>query len=88
MNGTTRLQTINDTSTVTLLNVTIIKRDTEEQVNNSTCHISSLEVYRGRTHMIEIRHDGFFLSDSSTIEVYHRSGCDCKILMIVNCRFF
>jgi hypothetical protein len=40
------------------------------QLNNSTCQISSLEVYRGREQAIEINHQGFSLSDSGTIKVH------------------
>ncbi len=38
-------------------------------VNNSLCHISSLEVYRGREQAIEISHDGFSLTENGTINV-------------------
>jgi hypothetical protein len=38
-------------------------------VKSSFCNISSLEVYRGREHAIEINHQGFSLSDNGSIEV-------------------
>ena len=40
------------------------------QLNSSICHISSLEVYRGREQAIEISHGGFSLSSNGTIKVY------------------
>ena len=66
VNGTSRLQTINGMSA---LNATIVVKGTQQQVNSSLCHISSLAVYRGRNQVIEISHHGFSLSDSGTIEV-------------------
>ena len=42
---------------------------TDQLVNNSVCHISSLKVYRGRDQAIEISHEGFFLNDNGNIEV-------------------
>ena len=44
-------------------------RETDQPVNSSVCHISSLEVYRGREQAIEISHQGFSLSSNGTIEV-------------------
>ena len=66
VNGTSRLQTINGTSA---LNATVVVRGTQQQVNSSLCHISSLAVYRGRDQVTEISYHGFNLSDSGTIEV-------------------
>ena len=43
---------------------------TNQLVNNSLCHISSLEVYRGREQAIEISHQGFSVSNNGNIEVY------------------
>ena len=43
---------------------------TDQPVNSSFCHISSLEVYRGKEQAIEINHGGFSLSDSGNIEVH------------------
>jgi hypothetical protein len=40
-------------------------------VNNTLCHISSLEVYRGREQAIEISHDGFLLTENGNINVCH-----------------
>ena len=42
---------------------------TNQLVNNSACHLDSLEVYRGREQAIEISHDGFSLTENGTIEV-------------------
>ena len=42
---------------------------TDQPVNSSLCYISSLEVYRGRWHVIEISHQGFSLSDDGSMEV-------------------
>ena len=38
-------------------------------VNNSLCHISSLEVYRGRQQAIQISHDGLSLTEDGAINV-------------------
>ena len=38
-------------------------------VNTSFCHISTLEVYRGRQQAIKIKHNGFSLSHSGPIVV-------------------
>ena len=53
-----------------IVNAVVAFRNTSEQVNSSTCHISTLEVYRGREQAIEISHEGFSLSDNGSIEVY------------------
>jgi hypothetical protein len=42
---------------------------TNRTVKSSFCNISSLEVYRGREHAIEISHQGFSLGDNGSIEV-------------------
>ena len=42
---------------------------TNQLVNSSYCHISSLAVYRGRDRVIEISHQGFLLRDNGSIEV-------------------
>ena len=42
---------------------------TDQLVNNSLCHIASLEVYRGREQVINISYNGFSLGDNGTIEV-------------------
>ena len=47
----------------------VVKNNTHQSVNGSFCHISSLEVYRGRKQAIEISHDGFSLNDRGPIEV-------------------
>ena len=43
---------------------------TDELVNSSLCHISSLEVYRGRQQAIGISNNGFSLSENGSIEVH------------------
>ena len=44
-------------------------RETKQVLNNSVCHVVSLEVYRGRDKATEIRHDGFSISYDGSIEV-------------------
>ena len=46
-------------------------RETSQMLNNSLCHIISLEVYRGKDQATEIRHDGFFTCCNGSIEVGH-----------------
>ena len=53
-------------SMTNLINVTVVYN--HQPVLNSMCHISSLEVYRGRDHVTRIMHDGFLLSDSGRVE--------------------
>ena len=43
--------------------------ETDQSVNSSFCHISCLEVYRGKEQAIEIGHDGFSLNNNGNIEV-------------------
>ena len=55
-----------------LTDAVIVHRDHAQSVNTineSFCHISSLEVYRGRQKAIEIAHSGFYLSHRGTIVV-------------------
>ena len=42
---------------------------TDQLVSSSFCHISSLEVYRGREQAIEISHEGFSLNENGNTEV-------------------
>ena len=60
--------TINSSNQVT--NATIVYNETSQLVPivSSVCRITSLEVYRGRDHVTRIRHNGFSLSDSGTVE--------------------
>jgi hypothetical protein len=44
--------------------------ETDQLVNSSLCHISSLEVYRGRDQAIEISHQGFSLNENGSIKVH------------------
>ena len=44
--------------------------ETDELVNSSLCHISSLEVYRGQQQAIEISNQGFSLIDNGSIKVH------------------
>lgn len=41
----------------------------EKPLESSLCHVSSLEVFRGRSQAIKIDHDGFSLGPNGTIEV-------------------
>ena len=50
-------------------NVTIVYN--HQPVNTSVCSISSLEVYRGRRQVTEIRYDGFSLTDRGIVQVKH-----------------
>ena len=47
--------------------------DTNQQknmsLNISLCQIASLEVYRGKTNVFEIKHSGFTLMDRDTVHV-------------------
>ena len=43
--------------------------ETDQPANSSFCHIASLEVFRGWEQAIQISHDGFSLSDNSTVKV-------------------
>ena len=43
--------------------------ETNQMLNSSSCHISSLEVYQGREQAIEISSEGFFLNNNSNIVV-------------------
>ena len=47
----------------------VVDKNTLLQVNSSVCHISTLEVYRGREQAFKISHRGFTLSNNSAIEV-------------------
>ena len=47
----------------------VVGKNTSLPVNSSVCHISTLEVYRGREQAFKISHDGFTLSNNSAIEV-------------------
>ena len=62
--------------TYLLGNVTTYKtfkiNETNQLVNSSLCHISSLEVYRGRHQAIEISHQGFSLSENGSVKVCKR----------------
>ena len=64
----------NDTETITaatsnLTDAVVYHRSTGQAVNSAFCHITSLEVYRGRNEAIRINHSGFHLNQSGTIEV-------------------
>ena len=62
-------ETINLNSQITT--AMVVQQSTQKQINGPTCHISSLEVYRGReaNSAYQIRQDGFSLSTNGTIEV-------------------
>ena len=52
--------------------------ETNYLVNSSFCHISSLEVYRGREQAIEISHQGFSLNSNGNVEV-HATYCSLHL---------
>ena len=52
-----------------LTDAVINHRPTDQPVNSAFCHITSLEVYRGRNKAIKISHDGFHLNQRGAIEV-------------------
>ena len=61
-------------SSQALVDVLVVTNEHHNQccsqpVTSSSCQIAALEVYRGREQAIEIRHDGFSLSDRGTVEV-------------------
>ena len=66
-------ETINLNSQITT--AVVVLQITERKINSPACHISSLEVYRGReaTSAYQIRQDGFSLGTNGTIEV---NGCE------------
>ena len=52
-----------------LTDAVVYHRPTDQPVNNVFCHITSLEVYRGRNEAIKISHNGFHLNQRGAIEV-------------------
>ena len=52
-----------------LTDAVIYHRPTGQPVNSAFCHITSLEVYRGRNETAKINHDGFHLNQRGAIEV-------------------
>ena len=65
----------NDTERITAVtpfnftDAVVYHRPTDQPVKNAFCHISSLEVYRGRNKANRISHDGFHLNQRGAIEV-------------------
>ena len=51
--------------------IVVTTNNISQSVNGSLCQLTSLEVYRGRRHITEISHDGFFLSDEGIFMVYY-----------------
>ena len=51
---------------------------TDQHLNSSFCHITSLEVYRGRKEAIQISHVGFSLSINGTVDVRQYDRCSCR----------
>ena len=78
--------TLTISSLQTLTDVVVIHQQSLMQVNSSFCHISSLEVYRGREQPIEISHQGFTLSNGGTIEVLTINIDLHAALYIIVCR--
>ena len=58
-----------DYSLSNIVDAVIVDRDTQQAVNGSLCHLTNLEVYRGREQAYDIRHDGFSLNSDGNIEV-------------------
>ena len=53
-----------------ITNATIVRADnTQQLVTQQSCHITSLEVYRGRGKITEISRNGFILTNRGTVEV-------------------
>ncbi len=48
---------------------TITFRNSVEQDSTSECRIDNLAVYRGKNNIIDIRHDGFNITDERIIQV-------------------
>ena len=64
----------NDTDVITaatsnLTDAVVYHRSTGQAVKSAFCHISSLEVYRGRNETVKISHGGFHLNRRGAIEV-------------------
>ena len=59
-----------DIDNSTLTNASVIAvNNTDQLISSSVCHITSLEVYRGRRQITEISHDGFSLSERGQVQV-------------------
>lgn len=56
----TTVQTIGANDQIVNAVITFMIRSTAELVNNSHCHITSLEAYRGKEQAIEINHGASF----------------------------
>lgn len=69
MYTTSRLQTIRGNRSHTSTATVTTRSMPQQKINNSSCYIASLEVYRGREKAIKINHTGFVLDNSGTIEV-------------------
>ena len=52
----------------------LVHSETQTLVFSPTCHIASLEVYRGRDQAITISHDGLSLSDNGTLEASNQTN--------------
>ena len=72
-NGTEPITALTVGSEHTLTDAVVVHKDQQNLMlaDTSFCNISSLEVYRGREQVIEINHQGFFLSENGSIEVKH-----------------
>ena len=55
--------------TFNLTDAVVYHRPTGQPVRSAFCHISSLEMYRGRNKANKISHDGFHLNQRGAIEV-------------------
>ena len=92
-NGTVSTNAITlNSQGIDVVDAVVSSRLHQMQITTSFCHISSLEVYRGRDQTIEISHQGFSLSEGGIIEVAtmtlydHHSVCGTIIHHLV--RYF
>ena len=52
-----------------LTDAVVYHRSTGQPVRSAFCHITSLEVYRGRDEATKVSHGGFHLNQGGAIEV-------------------
>ena len=55
--------------TFNLTDVVVYHRPTGQPVDSAFCHITSLEVYRGRNEAVKISHGGLYWNQRGAIEV-------------------
>ena len=85
INNVITLMTVDTNSSKSVAVITY--RERYEEANSSLdCHIDSLEVYRGRQQVTEIRHNGFSINENGSIEVIASLSHD--VFQIPNAFFF